>query len=106
MGETTDGNDGAHSWHKTENICLGFNSGGAPEGVEGYDANMAILAGLLESKGMFNAENDNFNLVTVPLKEAQASWNFALLREDRSKAVHDPDYAKALIANSIEALQP
>ena len=54
---------------------------------------------------IFNAENDNFNSVTVPLKEAQAAWNFALLREDRSKGIHNPNYAKALIANSIEALQ-
>jgi hypothetical protein len=106
MGETTDGTDGAHSWHPTENTCLGCHSGGAPEGVEGYDANMAILAGLLEAKGIFNAENDNFNSVTTTLNEAQAAWNFALLREDRSKGIHNPDYAKALIANSIEALQP
>jgi len=45
-------------------------------------------------------------LFLFPLKEARVAWNFALLREDRSKGIHNPDYAKALISNSIEALQP
>lgn len=55
---------------------------------------MAVLAGLLEAKGIFNAENDNNNSVTVPLKEAQVARKIALLREDRCKGIHNPNYAK------------
>jgi hypothetical protein len=39
-----------------------------------------------------------------PLKYAQAYWNYKLLIGDFSKGVHNPKYAKALIQNSIEAL--
>ena len=44
---------------------------------------------------------------TIPLKYAQAFWNFKLLqaRAGSHNAVHNPSYFKALIQNSIEALQ-
>jgi len=36
--------------------------------------------------------------------EAQAAWNYLFVQEDKSAGLHNPKYAKALIANSIEAL--
>jgi hypothetical protein len=44
---------------------------------------------------------------TYPLKYAQAYWNFKLLtaKTGSHNAVHNPTYFKALIQNSIEALQ-
>ena len=37
--------------------------------------------------------------------EAQAAWNYMTLLEDQSKGVHNPGYARALLENSIEALE-
>ncbi len=104
MGETTDGTDGAHSWHPTENACLACHAT-EPTEVTGYAADMATLQSLLVAKGAFDATADAFTSNTVDLKVAQAAWNFALLREDRSHGIHNPNYAKALLKNSIEAAQ-
>ncbi len=105
MGETTDGTDGAHSWHVTENTCLECHTSGAPTEVSGYAADMATLEGLLVAKGAFSSTADAFTSNTVDLKVAQAAWNFAMLREDRSNGIHNPNYAKALLKNSIQAAQ-
>ena len=104
MGETTNGTDGAHSWHPTENACLACHAT-EPTEVTGYAADMATLETLLIAKGAFDATTDAFTSNTVDLKVAQAAWNFALLREDRSNGIHNPNYAKALLKNSIEAAQ-
>ena len=37
--------------------------------------------------------------------EAQAAWNYMTLLEDASQGVHNPGYARALLENSIEALE-
>lgn len=44
---------------------------------------------------------------TIPLKYAQAFWNYKLLvgKSGSHNAVHNPSYFKALIQNSIEALK-
>jgi hypothetical protein len=105
MGKTTDGKNGAHTWHPTPNACTTCHTGGAPASVTGYEADMLTLKGLLVAKGAYNATTNAFTSNTVPIKVAQAAWNFALLQEDRSKGVHNPTYAKALLKNSIEALQ-
>ncbi|RLD40946.1 MAG: hypothetical protein DRI86_14355 [Bacteroidetes bacterium] len=41
---------------------------------------------------------------TFTILEAQAAWNYLFVMEDKSEGVHNPAYAKALIQNSIEAL--
>ena len=44
--------------------------------------------------------------VNWPYETAQAAWNYILIvEEDSSNGVHNPAYAKALLQNSIEALQ-
>ena len=40
-----------------------------------------------------------------PIGAAEAGWNFLLLEEDSSHGVHNPAYGKALLENSIAALQ-
>jgi len=35
--------------------------------------------------------------------EAQAAWNYLFVMEDSSAGIHNPDYAKALIRNSVES---
>lgn len=42
---------------------------------------------------------------TFPILESQAAWNYLFIIEDKSNGVHNPDYAKALIRNSIEAIE-
>ena len=37
--------------------------------------------------------------------EAQAAWNYMTLLEDQSRGTHNPAYSRALLTNSIEALQ-
>jgi formate-dependent nitrite reductase cytochrome c552 subunit len=43
---------------------------------------------------------------THSMVQAQAFFNWIGLEEDRSLGVHNPAYAKALLENSIEALEP
>ncbi|MEN8788910.1 MAG: hypothetical protein ABF293_03780 [Flavobacteriaceae bacterium] len=37
--------------------------------------------------------------------EAQAAWNYKTLLEDNSRGIHNPAYTRALLENSIEALE-
>lgn len=39
------------------------------------------------------------------LQIAEAAWNFLFIIEDKSGGIHNPNYAKSLIRNSIAALQ-
>jgi hypothetical protein len=105
MGKTTDGKNGAHTWHPTPNACTTCHTGGAPASVGGYDADMATLQTLLVAKGAWSTATGAFTSNTVPLNVAQAAWNYSLLLEDRSKGIHNPSYAKALLKNSIETLK-
>ena len=41
---------------------------------------------------------------TYTILEAQAAWNYLFIMEDNSGGVHNPTYAKALVRNSVEAL--
>jgi hypothetical protein len=105
MGKTTDGKNGAHSWNPTPNACVTCHTGGAPTSVAGFEADMATLQGLLVAKGAYSTTTNSLTTATVPIKVAQAAWNYAMLKSDKSKGVHNPAYAKALLKNSIEALQ-
>lgn len=105
MGATSDGKNGAHSWHPTPNACIKCHTGGAPTSVAGFEGDMATLKGLLVAKGAFSLTTNAFTSNTVDIKIAQAAWNYALLMEDRSNGVHNPVYAKALLKNSIDAIK-
>ena len=37
---------------------------------------------------------------------AGALWNYMFVEEDQSHGIHNPQYAKALLTNSVEALTP
>jgi len=103
MAESEDANEGLHTWNPAEDSCLTCHKNGAPSEVSGFAADMQALEDLLVAKGAFDADKDAFTSNTVPLNVAQAAWNFALLREDRSNGIHNPGYAKALLKNSLEA---
>ena len=95
--------------------------------VTGYAANMEILAGQLalvegqeidgDDNPVFEADGTTPVMITglvldnepqtglFDIKDAEAGWNYLFLLEDKSNGVHNPDYAKALLQNSIESLQ-
>jgi hypothetical protein len=43
-------------------------------------------------------------VITVPMVQAQAAFNYFGLTDDRSEGVHNPPYVRALLMNTIEAL--
>lgn len=102
MGATTNGTDGLHTFIPTDNACTGCHTNGIPAD-DFLSADMATLAALLEAAGPVH--DDHPVPGSYPIVEAQAAWNYLFVLEDASNGVHNPGYAKALIKNSIEALQ-
>jgi len=107
MGETTGEIDGNHTWIPTETACATCHPSGSPEHVDGLEENMETLLVLLEEVGILHVDEEGA-VHPVPetysITEAHAAWNYLFVAEDASKGAHNPDYAKALIVNSIEVL--
>ncbi len=104
MGETTDGEDGAHSFWPTDNSCAECHSTSIENlVVGGFDDDMAALKSALMNLGVLQA-SDSPIPGTYPANVAQALWNYRTLLEDKSHGIHNPEYAKALLTNSLEAL--
>ena len=105
MGETTDGSDGAHSWWPTDNACAQCHELSIENlVVTDYEADYAILQSLLFNMGAITSSGSTTSGNTWPAPVAQAIWNYRTLLEDKSQGVHNPEYTKALLKNSIEAL--
>jgi hypothetical protein len=110
MGETTDGNDGEHSIFATSNSCVVCHTEGVPSEVSGLAADLATLEAILGAVvsqdgtviGIIHDGHPQLGVFTI--LEAQAAWNYLTVVEDQSNGVHNPAYTKALIRNSIEAL--
>ena len=105
MGKGSDATNGAHTWKPTPTSCTTCHTGGTPTSVTGYAADMATLQSLLIAKGAYSTTTNSLTTATVPIKVAQAAWNYTMLKNDKSNGVHNPPYAKALLKNSIEALK-
>lgn len=133
MGESTDTNEGLHSWKPTAAACVQCHTSGAPDELAGYTSGMATLKMLLmnaegqevelDSEGdpVFDADgnliptggtvtgiildNDRSQYGIFSTIQAQAAWNYKTLLEDQSRGIHNPAYSRALLTNSIEALQ-
>lgn len=118
MGESTNPDEGGHTWAPSEESCVSCHSSGAPSEVTGFAADYETLGAILVSKNFLEdiesayvLGNDGVNRastsnpLTVAVKDAQAIWNFKTLKEDRSSGVHNPKYAKALLKNTLEYLQ-
>ena len=108
MGETKAGK-GGHSWKPNLNNCTGcHNDGaGAPKVVFGYAEKMIELETLLVSRNVLLGDPGDYHVneeSNISVLEAKAAWNWITLHEDGSKGIHNPAYAKALLQNSIEAL--
>jgi len=110
MGETTNGFDGSHSMWPTNNACVTCHTDGVPNEVNGLANDLDILSVLLENvvsqDGTVTGivHDDHPQPGTFTILEAQAAWNYLFVIEDKSEGIHNPAYAKALIRNSIEAL--
>lgn len=61
------------------------------------------VQGLIVDLAPDDTDRSNPGIFTV--EEAQAAWNYKTLLEDQSNGVHNPAYSRALLTNSIEALQ-
>jgi len=76
-------------------------------------ADLVKLRDLLIAKGVVKATPDPIDPTiitysaiskTVPMIQAQAAFNYFGLMDDRSEGVHNPPYVRALLLNSIAAL--
>ena len=115
MGETTDSTDGAHSMAYTENACITCHTSGVPTEVSGFETDLETLKGILMGLNYINDSGyvlgpdgnnaSSTNPLIIPVEHAQAIWNYKVLVEDNSDGVHNPKYAKALLSNTIEAMQ-
>ena len=104
MGESSDISQGLHSWNPKDAACITCHPAGAPDEINGFTADMATLEALLAANNMFDVDG-YYVPGTYSAKLAQAAWNYRTLLEDQSKGVHNPAYTRALLKNSIEALQ-
>lgn len=115
MGETTDTTDGAHSMAPTENACITCHTSGVPAEVDGFASDLETLKGILlglnyinDGGSVLGPDGNNAsstNPLVIPVEHAQAIWNYKVLIEDNSDGIHNPKYAKALLSNTIEAMQ-
>lgn len=134
MGDSQDPEIGGHSWNFVEQECINCHQA-VPGEANGYSADMATLLALLQSvegvayevdeegDPVFDENGDYIPTETVvvgiirPGSEssansgifsdvaAMAAWNYKTALEDQSRGIHNPDYTKALLKNSIQALQ-
>lgn len=104
MGPTESEDPAGHSFLPVEANCTScHDSGILTAGVSGLAADMATLKSLLETVGVVH--DDHPVKGTYTIKESEAAWNYLLILEDASGGIHNPNYSKALIKNSIKALE-
>jgi len=129
MGESTNVKEGGHTWKPNLSACnschttADFNYGGVQTAVA---ADLVVLRDLLVAEGALKfytndyyeldpvdgvvklvAAADSYSPVakSVDMVVAQAVFNYMGIYEDRSLGVHNPKYVKALLANTIKAMQ-
>lgn len=117
MGDSDDMAEGGHSWAPSLNACTTCHDTmtAIPSGIGGFATDFQTLHDLLVAKGYISesgsviaGNNTGTNPVpplVVPVKDAQAIWNYKTIEEDKSNGLHNPAYTRALLKNSIEALQ-
>ena len=105
MNENEFGTEGLHSWIAATdtNSCTSCHTNGVPSQVENFYSDMETLAALLENIGIITDDHPVEGIYTIT--ESEAAWNYLLLMEDSSNGIHNPNYAKALLRNSIESLE-
>jgi hypothetical protein len=108
MNSTDDAQTGGHTFAAgfSSSACTTCHASSVPTEVSGLAADMTTLHNQLFDLGLI-AEDGSTIVQTemIPFKSAQALWNYKTVEEDGSHGVHNPEYAKALVKNAIEALQ-
>lgn len=112
MAEFTD-EQGGHSFIPSVASCNechdadleDYNYGGVQ--TEVHEMLVELRGQLLELHVLEGNEDDGFHphVGTYPTVQVQAFFNWVGLEEDRSLGVHNPKYVKALLRNSIEAME-
>lgn len=122
-------NEGDHSFEPTTDACTDCHAGASSFDINGFQTEiMALLDELkekLEAKGIIHEEIEEIfeldpetgDIVQVLLSDGYhpvtGTWDMTLVRaffnwigllEDRSYGVHNPGYVKALLENSIAAV--
>jgi len=111
MADFTDG-QGGHSYIPSVAACNechdadleDYNYGGVQTEVEEL---LVELRDQLMTLGVVEGDDENGYepvIGTYPMVQAQAFYNWIGLEEDRSLGAHNPQYVKALLLNSIEAM--
>ena len=98
-----------NSCHEGDDIT-DFNYGGVQADVE---AKLNELEAKLLALGVLTSTTDEEGVVsvgptngkTVPMVQAQAAFNYMGVKEDRSMGVHNPKYIRAILNNTLEALE-
>ncbi|SES71362.1 Cytochrome c7 [Draconibacterium orientale] len=112
MGDFTD-KEGGHSFIPSVAACNechdteleDYNYGGVQTEVE--ELLVELRDQLIELGVVAGDDTDGYHPVvgTFPMVQVQAFFNWTGLEEDRSLGVHNPKYVKALLLNSIEAME-
>jgi hypothetical protein len=117
MGDSDDMAEGGHSWAPSLNACTTCHDTmtAIPSGIGGFATDFQTLHDLLFNAGYISEDGyvqgagggnaSGSNPLVVPVKTAQAIWNYKTIEEDKSNGLHNPAYTRALLKNSIEALQ-
>jgi hypothetical protein len=126
MGEGNDATNGDHSWgyegsgelreFVAVQNCIECHTGMTqiPAQITAW-SDFDVLHDILVAKGyisesgsVLGADGGNAggsNPLVVPVKDAQAIWNYKTLEEDKSNGMHNPKYTEALLKNTLEYLQ-
>lgn len=99
--------EGGHTWKVAVASCTPCHEGATTTDINGKQTEIEglieeLATGLL-AVGVIDAEGHPI-VGTYPLKHAQAFYNYAGLVDDRSNGVHNYGYIKALVVNSINAV--
>jgi hypothetical protein len=101
-------NNKSHEFEPTDAACNSTEGCHTDMAIEG-NATMAEVAGLLtelegvlETAGLLDVDGEIVTDTMFPLNEVQAMWNYFAVEEDGSHGIHNPDYVKALLQNSID----
>jgi Zn-finger protein len=105
--------EGGHSWWPSVDACnkchdtelTDFNYGGVRTDIE--DKLEELRDKLIALGVVAGDEVEGYHPVvgTYPMIQAQAFFNWKGLEEDRSLGAHNPKYVKALLMNTLEALE-
>ncbi|HKJ41734.1 MAG TPA: hypothetical protein VKA27_06535, partial [Sunxiuqinia sp.] len=100
-------NDADHTFEPSLDACAQCHGDVTDFDINGVQTTVVDLLAQLESKLEEKGVMADGSVVpgTYTVDLARAYYNYILIEEDRSEGAHNPDYIKALLQNTIEAIQ-